>query len=497
MRRSVIAPGTDEARAHVLNAARGPGRHHGPAAGTLHRSALHHAQGVRRRGARPRPRTNGAGNAPWCRFSGLRATITTMPRPAPRAGWMVPGAGQLGTAAASGAIAPQLSMAEEHLPPEVLAGLQLLEARRAGAPAAGDNHARDDRASKSLLAWLSAGHYVPGATFNAAFAGSVAEFLAPFGILCFDPTHIAAKQAQAPFIRTALRRAAELDTALADLPDAGTGIAAGEGATLVFLATDVGRDRLLIDGDGFRGRRSGERFTLPEVESLLDREPARFSANVLLRPIVESALLPTVAYVAGPSEMRCFLERQASTLYPLFGVPPTGRRSFAGRARSSCAGPNGCSAGCVSPPIRCSMMTARSPGAFLEHDFPRRRPPGRPTHSGSRSPEVPVSLRRQWCGSILGTRPGAMSGRMQRLSQLTDDIENVIRRHLRRRDDIAYGHLRLRQSLPSRWQATRVAGHHRALARAPERALLAAPGAMPSPRQCRAGRRRCRRSGKS
>ena len=124
------------------------------------------------------------------------------------------------------ATAPQLSMAEEPLPPEVLDGLQLLEAALPPGPP------RDE-----TLTWLRR-HYVPGATFNTAFTGAVAEFMAPFGILCFDPTHVAAKQAQAPFIRTALRRAAELDTALAALPDPDTGIAAGEGATLVFLATD-------------------------------------------------------------------------------------------------------------------------------------------------------------------------------------------------------------------------------------------------------------------
>jgi uncharacterized protein YllA (UPF0747 family) len=63
-----------------------------------------------------------------------------------------------------------------------------------------------------------------------------------------------------------------------------------------------GRDRLIRDGDAFITRRSGERFTHGELERLAAASPERFSGNVLLRPVVESTLLPTVAYVAGPGE---------------------------------------------------------------------------------------------------------------------------------------------------------------------------------------------------
>ena len=204
--------------------------------------------------------------------------------------------------------APQLPMSEELLPVEAIAGLNVLEAALPPGPP-----------REETLAWLRR-HYLPGATIHRAYASALAELLAPFGVLCFDPTHLAVKRAQIPLIRAALTRAAEFDSALAALPDAGTGIAAGEGATLVFMGTGVGRDRLLIDGDGFRTRRSGERFTQKQILAVLEKDPSRFSANVLLRPVVESALLPTVAYVAGPGELR-YLERQASALYPLLDVP--------------------------------------------------------------------------------------------------------------------------------------------------------------------------------
>ena len=59
-----------------------------------------------------------------------------------------------------------------------------------------------------------------------------------------------------------------------------------------------------MDGQTLLTRRSHERFSLEELNALAAEEPHRFSPNVLLRPVVESALLPTVAYVAGPGELR-------------------------------------------------------------------------------------------------------------------------------------------------------------------------------------------------
>jgi uncharacterized protein YllA (UPF0747 family) len=50
-------------------------------------------------------------------------------------------------------------------------------------------------------------------------------------------------------------------------------------------------------------RRSGERFTRAELETIAAKQPERLSPNVLLRPAVEAALFPTVAYAAGPAEL--------------------------------------------------------------------------------------------------------------------------------------------------------------------------------------------------
>jgi bacillithiol synthase len=167
--------------------------------------------------------------------------------------------------------------------------------------------------------------YRPEANLAEACAHVLAELLAPFGVLVFDATHPAAKRAQMPHLLAALQRAGSLDRALLDrhgaLMAAGhdPGVTVGDGATLVMFEGTQGRDRLVARSPGFHTRRSQEQLALAEVERLAATEPGRFSPNVLLRPAIESALLPTVAYLAGPGELRYLALAEA--VYPVLDIP--------------------------------------------------------------------------------------------------------------------------------------------------------------------------------
>ena len=159
------------------------------------------------------------------------------------------------------------------------------------------------------LDWL-ARHYRPEATVAAAFAGAIAELLAPSGVVCFDSTHPAAKAAAAPIILRALEHAAAIDADLERQSEAlgetarTSGVMVGDGAALVMLEGKQGRDRLVASDGGFVTRRGKERFNLDDLARIAEREPTRLSPNVLLRPVVEAALLPTVSYLGGPAELR-------------------------------------------------------------------------------------------------------------------------------------------------------------------------------------------------
>jgi bacillithiol biosynthesis cysteine-adding enzyme BshC len=213
--------------------------------------------------------------------------------------WIGPDGALAGAALpARPAEAPLTPMYREPLGPAVLDALAALE-----------RDLPQSEFRKSTLDWL-ARHFRPEATVAGSYRDAMAELLAPHGVVVFDSTHAAVKRAAMPVMLEALRRAPELEAALAalanDLAAAGTdsGTSIGIGATLVMLDCRLGRDRLMHHDGRFSTRRGKTAYSLAELEALGAREPERFSPNVLLRPVVESTLLPTVAYLGGPGELR-------------------------------------------------------------------------------------------------------------------------------------------------------------------------------------------------
>lgn len=159
----------------------------------------------------------------------------------------------------------------------------------------------DTEFKTDILAWLETS-YRPDANLADGCAEALNRLLGSRGIAVFRAHDPLAKRATAPWLVRAL------DVRLAD------------GLSPVLVEGNAGRDRLRADGagDGFVTRRSGERFTRAALERIAVESPERLSPNVLLRPVVEAALFPTVAYAAGPGELEYLPE--AAPLYAHLGV---------------------------------------------------------------------------------------------------------------------------------------------------------------------------------
>lgn len=162
--------------------------------------------------------------------------------------------------------------------------------------------------------------YAPGATVAGAFEALLARLLAPFDVLLTDAADPVLKRASAWVLRAALENAALHETAVSErsgaLIDAGyhAQVPVLERATNVFFHGMGLRERLYRREGELLGAETGIRLPLAEAVSRLEATPGEFSPNVFLRPVVESAAFPTLAYVGGPAEISYFAQ-----LLPLFG----------------------------------------------------------------------------------------------------------------------------------------------------------------------------------
>lgn len=175
----------------------------------------------------------------------------------------------------------------------------------------------------ALLAELGEA-YRPERSMAGAFSDLLASWLAPFDLLLVDAADPHLKDLSVPILADALRRAGDAEAAVVAqtrrLTDAGyeAPVALIESAANVFYEDDTGRDRLIRNGTGWGVRSGPKTWSQDELLAELEATPGRFSPNVLLRPVIESAVFPTLAYVAGPSELAYF--GQLACLFELHGV---------------------------------------------------------------------------------------------------------------------------------------------------------------------------------
>jgi bacillithiol biosynthesis cysteine-adding enzyme BshC len=166
-------------------------------------------------------------------------------------------------------------------------------------------------------------HYRPGQKMGTAFAAWLDDLLGRYGLVVFEAADPSAKPLVAALFsreldapcRTAhfAKATGEAMRALGHDPQ----VQPADDSVALFYMGDGERHSIKRRDDGYV---MGKTEVRPQVDVQAEAaaHPERFSPNVLLRPVVQDKLFPTVCYVAGPSELA--YQAQLGAIYQDFGV---------------------------------------------------------------------------------------------------------------------------------------------------------------------------------
>jgi bacillithiol biosynthesis cysteine-adding enzyme BshC len=162
--------------------------------------------------------------------------------------------------------------------------------------------------------------YSPDATYGSSFARLFAKLFDEWGVILLDACDPELNAIAAPIYQKAIEHSAELYQALVsrdqELEVAGyhQQVKVTSSSTLLFGLRNGARTPIQREGNTPANFLLGdEKLTQTELLNRISLKPQEFSANALLRPVVQDYLLPTLAYTGGPAEVAYFA--QAAVIY--------------------------------------------------------------------------------------------------------------------------------------------------------------------------------------
>jgi bacillithiol synthase len=165
--------------------------------------------------------------------------------------------------------------------------------------------------------------YRPGATLSEAFARFLSSLLP--GLVILEPSDPALKELMLPVLSRELVESSPTSRLAErvgpELLHAGyhQQVPVRPGFLNLFVLMQGERHALFAQDGQVEVRGLGQKLPLAEAARLLESRPADWSPGVLLRPLTQDHLLPTAAYIGGPSEIA--YHAQIGPSYSHFAIP--------------------------------------------------------------------------------------------------------------------------------------------------------------------------------
>ncbi|MCS6874922.1 MAG: bacillithiol biosynthesis cysteine-adding enzyme BshC [Acidobacteriota bacterium] len=169
----------------------------------------------------------------------------------------------------------------------------------------------------------------PGFRYSEAFARMMMRLFGKYGLVLLCPLNKDLKNLASPIYLQAVEKSDELIKALLlrskklTLEGFHAQVSITENYFLLFWHSEDGRRHALrrVGSDLYQTKNAEKSFTRQELLELIRKEPESFSPSVVLRPVVQDFLLPTICYFGGAAEIAYFA--QVSEVYRVLKRPVT------------------------------------------------------------------------------------------------------------------------------------------------------------------------------
>ena len=155
-------------------------------------------------------------------------------------------------------------------------------------------------------------NYKEGNDYKTAFAGLMNDIFRGYGVIFIDPSDHEIKRLLIPVFEKELTSSPKLcETIITQSAELEKNYDLQVKPKVINMFFLHNNNRLLIEpreGGKFALKNSKRRFENEEMLNMLNENPELFSPNVVLRPICQDYLLPTVAYIGGPGEISYFAQ---------------------------------------------------------------------------------------------------------------------------------------------------------------------------------------------
>ena len=165
------------------------------------------------------------------------------------------------------------------------------------------------------------GYYRTGASLGSAFVGLMNQMFEDSGLVFLNPSNAELKKILKPVFQ---KEIAGMSKTSQLVIDTSAGLEEHYHAQIkaksinLFMLHKGGRYLIEPRENDYSLKGTRQFFSKEELNALVENSPELISPNVVLRPICQDAILPTIAYVGGPSEVAYFA--QLKPVYESFGV---------------------------------------------------------------------------------------------------------------------------------------------------------------------------------